>query len=150
MKKGLIKTDLERLEGCTRRIDTWIERAEKNQDEPATNRSKLKFTGSLGTIKENACKIHCALSQSWCKIKPRHPSFLLLEQRLKRPRPRRRGLQGSVSNTAVDSTCFKLSISGECCPHPQQFNTEFRVAEPPTRYDSISCAGNNLPSIFRR
>jgi len=146
MRKGGIKLSLERLEGCTKRIDTWVERAEKNQDEPATYCSKLTFTGSLGAIQENACRIYCALSESWCKIKPRHPSFLLLEQRLKRPRPRRRGHQHSVFNTTAESTCFKLSISGECYPHSQQLNTEFRVAELPPRYDFIPIPRYNLLS----
>lgn len=135
MKKRSIKRSLERLEAYSKRIDTWIERAGKNQDEPAPNRSKLKFTGSLSGIQENASRIYCALFQSWCKIKPQHPTLLLLEQRLNRPRPRRRALQNTVFNMATESTCFKLSFSGECCLPFQRFNTEFRVVEPPSRYD---------------
>jgi hypothetical protein len=137
MRKGGIKTSLKRVEGCTERIDAWIERARKSQDEPIPHRSKLNFTGSLRTIQENASRIYGALSESWCKIKPRHPTFLLLEQRLKRPRPRRRGQQESVFHITAESTCFKLSINGECFLRSQQFHTEFRVTELPSRYDFI-------------
>ncbi|KAH0551799.1 hypothetical protein GP486_006982 [Trichoglossum hirsutum] len=132
MKKGGIKTSLERLEACTKRIDTWIERAGKNQDEPAPNRSNLNFAGSLGAIQENASRIYCALFQSWCKIKPRHPTLLLLEQRLKRPQPRRRAPQNSIFNVTTESTCFKLSFNGDCYLPLQRFNTEFRIVELPS------------------
>ncbi|KAI9761902.1 MAG: hypothetical protein M1840_001518 [Geoglossum simile] len=129
MKKGGIKTSLERLEACTKRIDTWIERAGKSQDEPAPNRSRLNFAGSLSAIQDNASRIYCALFQSWCKIKPGHPTFLLLEQRLKRPQPRRRAQRGSIFSVTTDSTCFKLSFKGECCLPLQRFNTEVRIVE---------------------
>lgn len=129
MTKGGVKKSLERLEHCTKRIDTWVERAGKQQDEPTMSYSKLNFTEPLGSIQENACRIHDALSENWCKTKSRHSAFLLLEQRLKRPRPRRGGRYASVPGALPESSCFKLSISGDCCPLPQQFNTEFRVAE---------------------
>jgi hypothetical protein len=140
MRKGVIKASLERLEGCTKRIDTWVERAGKYQGELVIHRSKLNFTDSLGAIQENASRIYCALSEGWCKIKSQHPTFLLLEQRLKRPRHRRKWHQGSVFNMTSESTCFKLSINGECCPLSQQFNTEIRVVETPPRYDNVTCA----------
>jgi hypothetical protein len=134
MRKNGIKTSLERLEACTKRIDTWIERAGKNQDELAPNRSKLNFTGSLSAIQENASRIYRALFQSWCKIKPQHPTLLLLEQRLKRPQLRRRAQQNSIFSATTESTCFNLSFNGECCLPLQRFNTEFRVVELPSRY----------------
>jgi len=58
MKKNRVKTALERLEACTRRIDAWITRADKLQDETPQSRLKLKFSASLGNIQENATKIH--------------------------------------------------------------------------------------------
>ena len=134
MRKTGIKTSLERLEACTKRIDTWIERAGKNRDELAPNRSKLNFTGSLSAIQENASRIYCALIQSWCKIKPQHPTLLLLEQRLKRPQLRRRTQKNSIFSVTTESTCFNLSFNGECCLPLQRFNTEFRVVELPSRY----------------
>jgi hypothetical protein len=144
MRKRGIKTNLQRLDECTRRIDTWIERAGKIQDEPTTRRSKLCFIDSVNEIQGNASKVYCALSQSWCKIKPRHPTFLLLEQRLKRPRSKKRRYQESVSGTEAGSTCFKLKINGECSQRLQQFDTEFRVAELPSRCEFLSHCWTHL------
>lgn len=150
MRKSGIKTSLERLEACTGRIDTWIERAGKNLDEPAPNRSRLKFTDSLSTIQENASRIYYALCQSWCKMKPRHPTLLLMEQRLRRPQSRKKAQQNSALRMTTDSTCFKLSINGECCLPLQQFNTEFRVVELLSRYSPLEMSRDNVLAEFRR
>ncbi|PVH93754.1 hypothetical protein DM02DRAFT_603527 [Periconia macrospinosa] len=137
MKKRSIKISLERLEQCTGRIGMWVERARKYQGEPAMCHSRLNFTESLDSIQRNASRIHNALSENWCRRKPRHSTYLLLEQRLKRSRPKRGGHHASVFGTISESSCFKLSISGDCCPPSQQLNTEFRVAEILPRFDQI-------------
>ena len=129
-KKG-VKTSLERLEKCTSRIDTWIGRAEKETDETVTRRAKLRFIGSLDAIQSNASKIYATLLQSWCKKEPEHPTFLLMEQRLKRPRnrPKRYAHRASIFDLASEPTCFKVSIGGGCCPQTQHFHTELRVTK---------------------
>ena len=134
MRKGGIKASLERLEACTGRIDTWIDRAGRNMVELTSNRSPLKFIDLLDTIRENATRIYSALCQSWCKANPKHPTLLLMEQRLKRSRPIRKAQPDSVLSMVADSTCFKVSINEGCCLPLQQFNTEFRVVELSPRY----------------
>ncbi|KAL3468872.1 hypothetical protein BJX99DRAFT_265738 [Aspergillus californicus] len=128
MKKKSMKMSLERLETCTNRIDTWIQRADRIQDEHPVPRWKLSFTGSLSVIQQNATRVYQALVRHRCKGRTQHPTQLLLEQRLRRPR-RRIVQQHPVFSVVTESTCFKLSFDGECYQHIHRFDTEFRIVE---------------------
>ncbi|KAL4782602.1 hypothetical protein BJX76DRAFT_369047 [Aspergillus varians] len=66
MKKKAIKMSLERLEVCTNRIDTWIQRADRISDAGAS-RTRISFSDSLNTIQDNATRIYWALHQNQCK-----------------------------------------------------------------------------------
>ncbi|KAJ6120118.1 hypothetical protein N7523_004398 [Penicillium sp. IBT 18751x] len=112
MKKNRVKAALERLEACTSRIDIWTTRADRLQGETPQSRLKLKFSASLGTIQENATKVHQAISQNWCNDNPVHVARLLLEQRL--------------------ATCFGLSLRGDCNASSQWLNSEIRIDELPS------------------
>ncbi|KAH7135408.1 hypothetical protein B0J11DRAFT_575995 [Dendryphion nanum] len=136
MKKSTIKQNLERLEICTQRINSWIDRAGRFIDERPRQFSKLKFAESLSRIQENATKIHDALSQSRCKTKPRHPTLLLMEQRLKRPKMKKSSHGISLISTMSEPMCFKLSINRECHQSLVPFNTEFRVTDSPIELKS--------------
>ncbi|KAI9374699.1 hypothetical protein BJX61DRAFT_550929 [Aspergillus egyptiacus] len=61
MRKRSIKASLERLELCTKRIDSWVGRADRLQDESVSSRSKVTFTGRLDIIQRNATRIYRAL-----------------------------------------------------------------------------------------
>ena len=128
-----MKNALERLEACTRRIDTWITRADKLQDETPHSRLKLKFSASLGTIQENATKIHGAISRNWCTDKPVHVAYLLLEQRLVRSKNAKRCPQTASLNLVAQATCFRLSLHGECCASSQWLNSEIMIDQLPPR-----------------
>jgi hypothetical protein len=134
MKKNRVKTALERLEACTRRIDAWITRADNLQDETSQSRLKLKFSASLGTIQENATKIHRAISRNWCTDNPVHVARLLLEQRLVRPKKRKRTPQAASLNLVAQAACFGLSLHGTCCASSQWLNSEIRIDELLARY----------------
>jgi hypothetical protein len=134
MKKNCVKTALERLEACTRRIDTWITRADALQDETPQSRLKLKFSASLGTIQENATKIYQAISRNWCTDKPVHVARVLLEQRLVRPKKWKKPPQAASLNLVAQATCFGLSLHGDCCASSRWLNSEIRIDELPSRY----------------
>jgi hypothetical protein len=134
MKKNRVKTALERLEACTRRIEAWTIRAEKLQDGTPQSRLKLKFSVSLGTIQENATKIHRAISRNWCTDKPVHVARLLLEQRLVRSKKRKRPPQAASLNSTAQAACFGLSLHGDCCASSQWLNSEIRIDELLSRY----------------
>lgn len=132
MKKNRVKTALERLEACTRRIDAWVTRADKLQDETPQSRLKLKFCESLGTIQENATKIYHAISRNWCTDEPVHVAHLLLEQRLVRSKPGRHS-QSTGLDLVAQATCFGLSLYGGCCDSSQWLNSEIRINKLPSR-----------------
>ena len=134
MKKNRVKTALERLEACTRRIDAWITRADTLQDETPQSRRKLKFSASLGTIQENATKIYQAISRNWWADKPVHVARVLLEQRLVRSKKGKRPPQAASLNLVAQATCFGLSLHGDCCASFQWLNSEIRIDEFPSRY----------------
>jgi hypothetical protein len=129
MKKNRVKESLARLEVCTRRIDAWTARADKLQDDTPQSRLKLKFSASLGTIQENATKVHGAISRNWCNDNPVHTACLLLEQRLVRSKKRKRSLQDASSNLVAQATCFGLSLRGDCKAPSQWFDSEIRIDE---------------------
>lgn len=134
MKKNRVKAALERLEACTRRIDTWITRADRLQDEAPQSRLKLKFCASLGSIQRNATKVHQAISRNWCDDKPVHVAHLLLEQRLVRTKKRKRPPQAASSKLVAQATCFGLSLRGDCNVSSQWLHSEIRVDETSSRY----------------
>jgi hypothetical protein len=134
MKKNRVKAALERLEACTGRIDVWISRSDRLQDETPQSRLKLKFSAPLGTIQENATKVHRAISQNWCADNAVHVARLLLEQRLVRPKKKRRPLQAGSSNLVAQATCFGLGLRGDCNGSSQWLNSEIWIEEPPSRY----------------
>lgn len=134
MKKRHVKATLENLEACTERIDKWAARADILEDKIPQSRLKLKFSASLGTIKENATKVYGAISRNWCKDKPVHVARLLLQQRLVRPKKGRTPPQGGGSSPVVQATCFGLSLHGDCCTSSQWLNSEIKIDEPPSRY----------------
>ncbi|OQV08180.1 hypothetical protein CLAIMM_12493 [Cladophialophora immunda] len=129
MKKNRAKTSLDRLEACTRRIDAWVARADKLQEETPQSRLKLKFSASLGTIQENASKIYGAISRNWCTDKPIHVARLLLEQRLLRSKKRKRPSQSAGVSSVAQATCFGLSLYGDCCAPSGWLNSEIRIDE---------------------
>ncbi|KAJ5175165.1 uncharacterized protein N7482_001042 [Penicillium canariense] len=136
MKKNRVKAALERLEACTRMIDAWTTRADRMQDEIPQSRLKLKFSASLGTIQENATKVHRAISRTWCNDNPVHVAHLLLEQRLVRSKKRKRPLQtlqAASSNLVAQATSFGLSLRGDCNASSQWLNSEIRIDELPSR-----------------
>jgi hypothetical protein len=147
MKKNRVKAALERLEACTRRIDVWIARCDRLQDDTPRSRLKVKFSASLGTIQENATKVHRAISQNWCTDSAVHVARLLLEQRLVRPKEKRRPLQvgSSSSNLVAQTTCFGLSLRGDCNGSSQWLNSEIWIEEPTSRYALLGV----LSSSFR-
>ncbi len=128
MKKKGIKANLKRVEECTERIDAWIKKAERNQGDDAVHHTKLDFI-DLNAVQANASRLHRTISRSWCKAKPQHSTFLLLEQRLQRPRKKRKGQHSLTTACISGASCFKLSIRGDCFLHHPQFNTEVRIVE---------------------
>ncbi|KIX93707.1 uncharacterized protein Z520_10613 [Fonsecaea multimorphosa CBS 102226] len=137
MKKNRVKTSLERLEACTSRIDAWVARADKLQEETPQNRLKLKFSASLDTIQENASKIYRAISRNWCTDKPVHVARLLLEQRLVRSKKRKRPSQPASVNVVAQASCFGLSLHGDCCASSGWLNSEIRIDELPSSQTTI-------------
>jgi hypothetical protein len=138
MKKNRVKALLERLEACTKMIDTWTSRADRLQDETPQSRLKLNFSASLGTIQENATKIHEAISRKWCNDDTVHVARLLLEPRLVRSKKRKRPLQAASLNLVAQATSFGLSLRGDCNPSSQWLNSEIRIDELPSRYALLS------------
>lgn len=135
MKKNRVKAALERLEACTRQIDDWTTRADKLQDEVPQCRLTLKFSASLGTIQENAAKVHQAISQNWCDDTSVHIARLLLEQRLVRPmKKRKRSLETASLNLVAQATRFGLGLQADCNASSQWLNSEIRINELPSRY----------------
>ena len=134
MKKNRVKDALDRLETCTKWIDGWATRADKLQDETSQSRLKLRFSASLGTIQENATKVHQGISRNWCDENPVHVACLLLEQRLVRPKKRKRPLQAASLNLVAQATCFGLSLRGDCNASSRWLNSEIRIDELPSRY----------------
>ncbi|CDM36898.1 unnamed protein product [Penicillium roqueforti FM164] len=132
MKKNRVKDALDRLETCTKRIDAWATRADKLQDETPQSRLKLKFSASLGTIQENATKVHQGISRNWCDDNPVHVACLLLEQRLVRPKKTKRPLQAASLNLVAQATCFGLGLRGDCNASSQWLNSEIRIDELPS------------------
>lgn len=134
MKKNRVKAALERLEACTRSIDAWTIRADKMQDEAPQSDLKLKFAASLGTIQQNATKVHQAISRNWCNDNPVHVACLLLEQRLIRSKNRKRHLHTASLNLVAQATCFGLSLGGDCNASSPWLNSEIRIDELSSRY----------------
>ncbi|OAP56785.1 hypothetical protein AYL99_08897 [Fonsecaea erecta] len=147
MKKNRVKTSLEHLEACTRRIDAWAARADKLREETSQSRLKLKFSASLDIIQENASKIYRAISRNWCTDKPIHEARLLLEQRLVRSRKRKRPSPSTSVNIVAQATCFGLSLYGDCCASSGWLDSEIRIDELPsstaTVRVTISIPGND-------
>ena len=141
MKKNRVKTALERLEACTTRIDTWVTRADKLEDETPQSRMKLKFSASLSTIQENASRIYRAISRHWCTDQSVHVACLLMEQRLVRSKNVKRRPQAASLNLVAKATCFGLSLHGECCESSQWLNSEIRIDELPLRYARLISFG---------
>ncbi|KAL4739326.1 hypothetical protein BDV11DRAFT_187791 [Aspergillus similis] len=137
MKKNRVKAALERLEDCTRRIDTWITRADRMQDETPQSRLKLKFSASLRTIQENATKVHQAISRNWCNDNLVHVAHLRLEQRLVRLKKRKRPLQAASSDLVAQATCFGLSLRGDCNASSQWLNSEIRIIGLPSSAGTV-------------
>jgi hypothetical protein len=148
MKKRGMKSSLERLEVCTSRISKWAERAEKNQNVSLPKRSKLQFVDSLATIQDNASRVYQALSEHLCQEKPRHPTGLLLEQRLRRSQTRKRVQQYAIFQGTTMADQFNLNFCGEYCQTIPHFSMEFKIIESSSHTRYISFIDCKYPSQF--
>ena len=104
-------TLLRKLRECNTRLSEFIDKADKIQsriqDETPGSRVKIKFVAPLTCIRENASKVHGALSRSWCATHLTHHAGLRLEQRLvRRGRKSRKHLPQEIGG----SDCFGISL----------------------------------------
>jgi len=107
MKRRKLKAQIERIELWLKRLSDFTERAEKLEDGLPKARWKVKFSGPLTVIRDNASKIHSTLTKSWCPQHSNHRAGLYLEQRLLRPRKKMVHLTQPL---VAQSDCFALSL----------------------------------------
>lgn len=125
MKRRKLKAQMERIELCLKRLSDFTERAEKLEDGPSKARWKMKFSGPLSVIRDNASKIHSTLTRSWCSDHSNHRAGLYLEQRLMRPRKR---AAQSTQPRVAQPDCFALSLD-EHASNKVWLTAEFRTIE---------------------
>ncbi|RYP46715.1 hypothetical protein DL768_007123 [Monosporascus sp. mg162] len=111
MKRRAVGEKLEQLNECNARLYGFLEKAAKLQDNVQSDSSgpriRIRFVAPLQTIRQNASRVHRALSRSWCRVHGAHEAGLLLEQRL--VRRKRRNWRGP-SQAVGSVNCFGLSI----------------------------------------
>ncbi len=137
MKRRRVRSLLQRLNTCIIRLSSFTEKAEKLEDQVPETRSRLKFTAPLASIQENASKIYQALHRSWCTSNSPHSAVLLLEQRLVRPKKRKRVTQKPGLELVAEANCFGLCFHGRCVSQSKWLDTEFRLVEQPSRYEVV-------------
>ncbi|KDN62991.1 hypothetical protein CSUB01_10457 [Colletotrichum sublineola] len=111
MSRKAVNEKLEQLDECNNRLDGFLKKAAKLQDnvqnDSSASRTQIRFVAPLQTIQHNASRIHRVLSRSWCQTHSAHQAGLLLEQRLVR---RRRQTGRGLSRPAGSMNCFGLCI----------------------------------------
>ncbi|KAF2271109.1 hypothetical protein CC78DRAFT_550067 [Lojkania enalia] len=149
MKRRKLKAQIERIELCLKRLSDFTERAEKLDDGPPKSRWKVKFSGPLTVIRENASKLHSTLLRNWCAHNSEHYAGLHLEQRLVRPRKRTNRL---AQESVASSDCFALSLN-EHGLKKAWLSAEFRIVDLPSPNSSrisftVSTAPNTSPTPY--
>ena len=136
MKRRAVGEKLKQLDDCNARLYGFLEKAAKLQDNMQSDssgpRMRVRFVAPLQTIKQNASRVHRALSRRWCRMHGAHEAGLLLEPRLVPRKPRN---WGDASNTVGSVNCFGLCIWREAVL--TWLDTEFNVdckADPFTMY----------------
>ncbi|KAF2497515.1 hypothetical protein BU16DRAFT_316252 [Lophium mytilinum] len=115
MKKQKVKRQLEQLESCIARLDTFTEKAEKL--EPYKSNNKSKFTVPLHRIQQYAKSLYQVLNRSWgCDAHASHAINLLLEQRMVLAKKKMRNLTSSMDKSSDGVARFVLSISDPSLP----------------------------------
>jgi hypothetical protein len=140
MKRRKLQNIMERMELCVRRLSEFSHKAEKLKDSTPRDRQRVRYSGSLGVIRQNASKIHQVLLRSWCNMHPKntwcgthpeHRAGLLLEQRIVR-KVKMKHLQQVAENKVTSSDCFALYLD-EPSVVRKWLTTEVRVFELPSR-----------------
>ncbi|KAK8140193.1 hypothetical protein PG984_000259 [Apiospora sp. TS-2023a] len=84
MTNRQIKHSLEKLQNCNDRLDDFISKAGRIQDEPSVSSSRISFIAPLDDIRHNATQIYCAITRSWCAFHKTHSAAWRLESRIRR------------------------------------------------------------------
>jgi hypothetical protein len=123
---------MERLKTCNDRLHDFTEKAEKLEEEPYKAHIKLRLTGSLRCIQDNATKLYHVLSQNWCTSHPSHSASLLLESRLVRRKIARKNLIKGAIEPVAEASCFGLRLL-QVRSQTKWLDTEFSLIQSTSR-----------------
>jgi hypothetical protein len=130
MKRRALKAMMARLELCVTRLSQFIQNADKLavDDLSPRTRRRVKYSGSLSVIRENALRIHQALLQCWCNSHSQRRAGLLLDSRIVRQKRGISARQATRQAPVPTADCFAVCLD-ERLPGGKWFTTEIKVPE---------------------
>ncbi|KAK8035835.1 hypothetical protein PG991_001908 [Apiospora marii] len=115
------KESLERLQRCNNRLDDFIDKAGKIQDDFSPPPPKINFVMPLDDIRQNATRIYNTISRSWCAFHNTHTAAWRLESRIRR----RKKAGKRPMNQGEDSEPGRFNVSVLDASHLVWLHTEF-------------------------
>ncbi|KAK7941312.1 uncharacterized protein PG986_013699 [Apiospora aurea] len=116
-----IKESIEKLKRCNERLDDFIDKAGKMQDDFGPPPPKINFVIPLDEIRQNATQIYNTITRSWCAFHNTHSAAWRLDSRIRR---RKKVGKRPVSQSGA-SEAGRFNVSVLDSSHLVWLHTEF-------------------------